>query len=265
MTLRFDGKVALVTGAASGIGWATARRMAEEGARVVLSDLDGDRLAQRVAELEAQRAMAVATDVSELEACGAMVAQTMERFGRLDILVNNAGIGGYGRVGELDPEQWRRVLAVDLDAVFYGSRAAMPHLVASGRGAIVNTASISGLGGDYGFSAYNAAKAGVINLTRTMAIDYAREGLRVNSVSPGLVITPLASVLHENNALMAEYAERVPMGRGARPEEIAAAICFLASDDASYVTGCNLVVDGGLTAHTGQPNFNVAFAGLGAS
>ena len=140
-----------------------------------------------------------------------LVAATVaQRFGRLDVLVNNAGIGSFGETPDVDPEQWHRVIAVDLHSVFYGCRAAIPQLRRAGGGAIVNTASISGLGGDYGFAAYNAAKGAVVNYTRTLALDHAKDGIRTNAVCPGPIDTPLAALLVSNATIVAEYARRDP-------------------------------------------------------
>ena len=174
---------------------------------------------------------------------------------------NNAGIDTYGKTPDLDPDAWHRVIDVDLHSVFYGCRAAIPHLRAVGGGAIVNTASISGLFGDYGLAAYNAAKGAVVNYTRTAAIDHARENIRINAVCPGPVDTALAAPLIANPTLSAGYRELIPMGRVGRAEEIAGAVAFLASEDASYMTGTMIVVDGGVTAATGQPNFTRAIEG----
>jgi meso-butanediol dehydrogenase / (S,S)-butanediol dehydrogenase / diacetyl reductase len=264
MSGRFAGKVALVTGGASGIGAATARRLAAEGARVAIGDLDepaGGALAKELGA-EAGAASFHAVDVAELASVERLVEDVAARFGRLDVLVNNAGIGGFGETPDLDPDQWHRVIAVDLHSVFYGCRAAIPHLRRAGGGAIVNTASISGLGGDYGFAAYNAAKGAVANYTRTLALDHGKDGIRTNAVCPGPIDTPLAAALTSNAVVVAEYARVVPLGRIGRAEEVAAAIAFLASDDASYVNGACLEVDGGLTAHTGQPNFVALFKQL---
>ena len=254
---RFDNKVVAITGAASGIGAATARRFAAEGARLALCDLQEERLNTFCDSIGSapQALFSRAVDVAEGEAVEAFVRDAAAALGGLDVLVNNAGIGSFGHVDEITPQAWRRTLAVDLDAVFFGSRAALPYLRET-RGCIVNTASISGAFGDPGLVAYNVAKAGVINLTRNMAVDHAHEGVRVNCICPGGVGTAMLKAHTRDAAIMAEYEKLVPMGRVGSPEEMAAAITFLASPDASYITGHALTVDGGVTAQTGQPNFD---------
>lgn len=252
MANRLEGRVAVVTGGASGIGAATARRLAAEGARVQLGDINeagGKALANEIGG--AFRA----TDVAKLDEVEALMQAAADRFGRLDIIFNNAGVGAFGKTPDLDPAAWHNVIDVDLHSVFYGCRAGIPHLRHSGGGVIINNASISGLGADYGLAAYNAAKGAVVNYTRAVAIDHARENIRVNAVCPGPIDTPLVGPLKEHPVIAAEYAKLVPLGRLGRPEEIAAVVAFLASDDASYMTGTVVVIDGGITAATGQPNF----------
>lgn len=260
---RFAGKVALVTGAASGIGAATARRFSLEGASLLLGDSSGDAGAALAKELAAGGDSAVfqEADVRSRADVEALVEAALEHFGRLDILFNNAGIGAIGRTPDLDPEVWQDVLDTDLNSVFYGCRAAIPHMRQSGGGVIVNTASISGLFGDYGLAAYNAAKGAVTNFTRALAIDHASENIRVNAVCPGPIETALLRPVLASPAAAEEYAKLIPMGRVGQPEEIAGVVAFLASDDASYITGSCLVVDGGVTAATGQPNFARLFLG----
>ncbi|HEY2774733.1 MAG TPA: SDR family NAD(P)-dependent oxidoreductase [Candidatus Binatia bacterium] len=263
MERRFENKAVLITGAASGIGAATARRFAGEGARLVLADIDLDGAVQLARELDdgTGRVVARATDVRDIAQVTGAVEETVSRFGRIDVLCNNAGVGAYGESPDLDPQVWHNVLAIDLHAVFYGTRAAVPHMRRQGGGAIVNTASISGLFGDFGLAAYNAAKGAVVNYTRTAAIDHARDGIRVNAVCPGPIDTVLISFSKQFPVIVDEWKRNIPMGRVGRAEEVAAAIAFLCSEDASYITGAMLVIDGGLTAATGQVNYTRALAG----
>jgi len=237
--------VAIITGGSSGIGRATAAEFLAEGATVVIADIDEDRGTAAAEELGCEF---VRTDVTEYEQVESVVESTVETHGRLDVMVNNAGIGSETSIREMDIEEWHRVVAVDLDGVMYGMKAALPHLDDSD-GCIVNTASIYGLVGGKGAASYSAAKGAVVNLTQQVAIDYADEGVRVNSVCPGFVDTPMTEELLESERFYKFLEANTPMDRPARPEEIAPVIAFLASEKASYMTGANVPVDGGWTAH----------------
>jgi len=250
-----DGKVSIVTGAASGIGLAIAKVLAKEGGHVSLWDIDEARGAAAAAELDASF---YRCDVSNPEQVAAGVEDAVAKYGRLDNLFNNAGRGHLGLCHETEPAVWHALFALNVHSVFYACNAAIPHMLRQGRGQIVNTASISGLFADFGMGLYNATKGAIVNYTRSLAIDYARDGIRVNAICPGPVDTPFSTPLHTIGA--ADYHQsKVPMGRYGTPEEIANVACFLASDQASYMTGSIVVADGGITAHSGQPNFTRLF------
>ncbi|MET0379390.1 MAG: SDR family oxidoreductase [Spongiibacteraceae bacterium] len=261
---RFENKVVLITGAASGIGAAAAQRFAAEGARLALCDLREPALRgfADTLNLPVDKLFLRAVDVADGDAVMAFVDASAQHFGQLDVLVNNAGIGCFGHVDEITPEAWRKTMAVDLDAVFFGSRAALPHLRKT-QGNIVNTASISGLLGDPGLVAYNVAKAGVVNLTRNMAVDHGSEGIRVNCICPGGVATRMLKAHTADDDIMHHYEMLTPLGHLGEAEDMAAGIAFLASKDASYITGIALVIDGGTTAQTGQPNFDRLYRSRG--
>ncbi len=249
---RFDGKVAIVTGAGTGIGAATAVRLASEGCAVLMAGRTRETLEAVAAGIDPALRLICVVDVSREEEVDAMIATAVERFGRLDILVNNASIFIGGAAGDTSTDDWRTVVGINLDGVFFAARAALPHLIAS-QGSIVNVASASGLGADGLAAAYDSAKGAVVNLTRSLALDYGRKGVRINSVCPSLTDTPMAAGVKASPMLLDKFLERIPMGRLARPEEVAAVIAFLASEDASFVSGVNMPVDGGVAASNGQP------------
>ncbi len=250
---RLDGKTAVITGAGSGIGRVAAFLFAAEGARVVVADVVGDQAESTAAGIVSAggSAMPVAVDVSDEIQVTAMVSVAVESYGGLDILFNNAGIVPDDDGGVLDtpPETWQRVMDVNLRGVWLGCRAAVPPMLASGGGSIVNVASFVALmGAATAQIAYTASKGGVLAMTRELAVEYARQGIRANSICPGPIETPLLAELLADPARRQRRLVHIPMGRFGRPEEIARAALFLASDDASFVTGSALVVDGGITA-----------------
>ena len=257
---RYERKVAVITGAASGIGLATAKQIVAEGGRVVLADVYQAGGQAEAAELGEHQAAFFKCDVSKLEEVQALFEFAVNTFGSVDVLVNNAGMGSDLVTSDaLSPETWHRVIAVDLDSVFYGCKTVVPLTRLRDGGAIVNVASISGLGGDYGFNAYNAAKGAVVNYTRSLALDHAVDHIRVNAVCPGLVATRLTTFM-EKKGILPQLTEPIPMKRIGRADEIAKLICFLASDDASYMTGSIVVADGGLTASTGNHDLRMLMA-----
>jgi meso-butanediol dehydrogenase/(S,S)-butanediol dehydrogenase/diacetyl reductase len=256
--MRLNDKISLITGAASGIGEATAKTFAREGASVVIADLNDEGGHRVVAQIRDSGGTAefVHADIGQPKEVEAMIKSAVDRFGRLDILHNNAVFAAPGHVGEVALEGWQKTIDVGLTAYWYATKCAIAEMMPRKRGAIVNTASISGLGGDYMMGAYNTIKAGVINLTRVTGIEYARKGIRCNAVCPGPITTPpLMGLLKASPQKITDtICETIPMGRLGEPQEIANVVLFLASDEASYVTGAFFVADGGLTAHTGMPS-----------
>ena len=261
--MRFDGKVALVSGAGSGIGRATAIGFAARGAQVAVADIDGAKAQAVAAEIAGAggKAIAIAADAATPAGVEAMIAGTVNAFGGLDILHNNAfgqpalpqGQSRLAFTADIDEKVWTHTIELGLTGVFRATKRAIPELLRRGGGAIVNTASISGLFADFAIGAYNAAKAGVINLTRVTAIEYAARGIRVNCVCPGAIDTPLLRPSLSIPGFVEGTLAAIPMRRLGRPEEMANVVLFLASDLASYVTGAAVVADGGLTAQTGLP------------
>jgi len=253
--VRFQDKVVVVTGAGSGIGKATALAFGREGAKVVAADIDAAS-AQATAEqikTAGGQAEALQVDVSVAADVGRMVTTTVERLGRLDVMVNNAGVFFQLPVVLVPEEQWDWLMSINLRGVYLGCKHAVPQMIRQGKGVIVNTASIAGLRGFGGYGTYGAAKGGVVQLTKALAVEVARVGIRVNCVCPGIIETAMldqgvAEMGLDRTAFIQLAGAAHPMGRIGRPEEVAAAILFLASDDASFITGIALSVDGGLWA-----------------
>jgi NAD(P)-dependent dehydrogenase (short-subunit alcohol dehydrogenase family) len=242
------GRVAIITGAGRGIGLGIAMSLGRHGARVVVAEQDPERGRDAALALTARGidAEAAVLDVTNAGSCRALAEDVASRRGTIDVLVNNAGIAGYGPTETLAEDEWARHIAVLLTGPFLMAQAVHPSMAARGRGAIVNIGSIGALGGWPLRSAYNAAKAGVINLTTTLATEWARQGIRVNCVSPGTIRTAMAEEAEASGvASLERYARRTPMGRLGTVDEIADAVRFLVSDRAGFVTGVNLRVDGG--------------------
>lgn len=252
MEQRFAGKAVIVTGAGSGIGEGVARRFAAEGANLVLVGRTAAKLERVAADLDPGRTLVHPADVADGAAVAAMVAAAAERFGGIDVLVSNAGTASLAPFEETTPEQWAAIMATNVDGPFLCARAALPHLKARG-GSIVHVASVSGIGGDWGFTAYNASKGALVNFTRSLALDLGRSGVRVNAVAPTLTASELTAGMLGDEAMIAKFTDRIALGRIATPDDIAGPVAFLASDDARFVTGAILPVDGGVTAGSGQP------------
>lgn len=246
---RFKDHVALITGGSSGLGRATAVRLASEGADIAVADidLDGGKETLRLVEEQGGRCIVIKTDVTQASDCERAVAETVQAFGRLDVLFPSAGVGAGGTVVDITEAQWDHVVDLDLKGVFLVCKHAIPQMRVGGGGAIVTVASIGGMQGKSGAS-FCAAKAGVVNLTRHMAVAHARENIRVNCICPGWIPTPINMRALENPERRKQVETAHPMGRLGTPEDIAAAVAFLASDEAGWITGAVLAVDGGYLA-----------------
>jgi len=250
-SLNFDGKVALVTGASSGMGLATARAFADAGACVVLADVREELVKAEAQKLGASghKAIAVRCDVSDDEQVSAIVDRTVAEFGRLDAAFNNAGVmARIAPTAESTREDWERVIGINLRGVWSCMKYELRQMERQGSGAIVNNASVGALTGNPGIGSYIASKHGVVGLTRTAALEYIKHGIRVNAINPGLIDTPVArDVVAGDEQAYDEIAKHVPIGRAGSPDEIAAVVLWLCSPGASYVVGHALTVDGGMT------------------
>jgi meso-butanediol dehydrogenase / (S,S)-butanediol dehydrogenase / diacetyl reductase len=257
---RFEGQVALITGGGGGIGKATALRLASEGARIVVTDYNREFADAAAKEVTASgaKAIAITLDVGDSKAVDDACARAVKEYGRLDVVVCAAGIRASKPLAAADHthEEWQKVLDVNLLGAFYPASAGTRYMVAAGKGSVVFLSSINALRAAPGQVAYNAAKAAVISMTQTFAIELARRGVRVNAVAPAQIDTPLTAMITGEKRTMRE--EQIPIGRFGRPEEVAAAIAFLASDDASFITGTTLLVDGGRYAMQHRHNFPFA-------
>jgi NAD(P)-dependent dehydrogenase (short-subunit alcohol dehydrogenase family) len=243
---RLAGKVAIITGAGSGIGWAAARRFAHEGARVVCADISGQE--RDIADLLGDIAVPASVDVTKATDVQRMIGTAVDRFGQVDILLNNAGFGGpHAALADTDEAMFDTILAINLKGVFLGMKYAIPAMLDAGGGAIVNTASASGLVGWKGLSCYAAAKAAVVQMTKSAALDYAQTNVRINAICPGMTYTGMAGAKPDAEVPPGSYLP-TPMARWGEPGELAAAALFLASDEASFITGAALAVDGGYSA-----------------
>ena len=251
---RIDGKACVVTGAGSGIGRASAVRLAEEGGRVLAVDLAPGSLAGTVEEITGAGGEAVAhvTDVSDPRQVDAMVAACVERFGRIDVLVNNAGVNLPGVLHEVTDEVIDRTLGVNVRGPIYGCRAAIPHMLRQGGGSIINMSSVNGIVSEPFLAVYSASKGAIVMLTKGVALDYAKQGIRCNAICPGWVDTPInhahAAMLGGLDKVYAEIDSFQPIGRPGEPREIANVVLFLASDESSFMTGSVVVADGGMTS-----------------
>jgi 3-oxoacyl-[acyl-carrier protein] reductase len=251
MMRRFEGKRVLITGAARGIGRATAERFAAEGARLLLADRQAELLDQTAEEIRAKHGAqiwAYSMNVSKKAELEGMMVFALAQLGGIDVLINNAGICREATLLEMSEEMWDETLDINLKGQFLVAQAVAREMVKAGSGAIVNMSSTNGLVGEAGYAAYNASKGGVLLLTKTMALELGPLGIRVNCVAPGYIVTPMSTALDSDDRMVNYARDKIPLTRVARPEEVAGVFAFLASDDASFINGEAIVIDGGQLA-----------------
>jgi meso-butanediol dehydrogenase / (S,S)-butanediol dehydrogenase / diacetyl reductase len=261
---RFENKVVIVTGAGSGIGAATANRLLKEGASVVLNGRRRNKLEATASGFPSGRILVDSGGISDKSSVSGLIERTIARFQRLDVLVNNAAIHAFGSFGGTPQDQWHRVMAINVNAVFYATRAALPHLLAS-KGNIINVSSVRGLRGDWYQNFYNTTKGALSNLNRSLTLELGAQGVRVNAVNPNYTLTEMTDGFARHKLLMERVFDRMPIAHAAKPEEVAAVVAFLASEDASFVHGVNLPVDGGVSASSGKANPTAFVSDFGVS
>lgn len=250
---RLEDKVAIITGAASGMGAAEARLFAKEGAKVIATDIQVDKLEAVVGEIqdEGGAVLAIEHDVTNEDGWEKVVKKAVDSYGRIDVLVNNAGIGGaegFAPFDEIDLDSWNKYISVNSTGNFLGMKAAVPEMKKEGQGSIVNTSSIAGLVGGAAGIQYSASKGANRMLTKTAAIELASHNIRVNSIHPGFIDTPMVSVVTEDEEALEESLKLIPLGKTGTPEDVANLVLFLASDESAYITGTEIPIDGGYTA-----------------
>ncbi|WP_139980281.1 SDR family NAD(P)-dependent oxidoreductase [Nocardioides litoris] len=247
----FEGKTVLVTGGGSGIGRAIAEAFLANGANVAVSGRRREKLDEVVADYPPARVLAVEADVSQDDSAAEMISRVVGHFGSLDVIVNNAAAYTKGPFDQYDLDEWRTIRQTNIDGFIHVARHGLPELERRG-GNLVAVGSVSGIRGDWEQSLYNATKAAVLNLVQSLALDYGPRGVRLNAVAPALTITDLTSAIEDDQDALDAAVNRIALGRPGRPDDIAPAVLFLASDDAAYITGAFLAVDGGTSASTGQ-------------
>lgn len=247
-----DMKVVIVTGAGSGIGAATAKRFVNDGFNVVLNGRNERKLQDVADAIGSENALVVQGDVSSEADVDNLITQTLKTYHRLDVVVNNAGVFVGGTIDQVSASDWDQQMAINAKGPFLVTKAALPHLEDT-KGVIINVSSVSGIGGDWGAFAYDASKGAVTLMTKALALDFAPKGVRINAVAPSLTDTDMAEFAMKDDETVSAFKNRIAMGRAGTPEEVADVIVFLASDDARFVTGTIIPVDGGLSASNGQP------------